>query len=229
MSSKSTTSYRTVPRKHHCRQNRLVPRVEPYEPCCCWGLKASLDAHHRLERERVQQRPFGGSSNSLEVQNMAAIEAIHKITRWKEHGFLCAFPCDHFAHAELGRTHQHWNSRSPLFANRNNGPQLDAKLVPQSTLPDDRESCFPGNLRKEQTARLERLLSEEPVLKFAQRATRILINKKIESRTNLKDLSKQTEIMDVPPNRQMTLISVDGTHTTFAFMFQNWPASASHT
>ena len=66
----------------------------------------------------------------------------------------------------MPNTHEHsnsCNSRSPLFTDRNNGPQPDAKLVPQGTLPDDRESCFRSNLRKEQAAMLESVLSGDPV------------------------------------------------------------------
>ena len=44
------------------------------------------------------------------------------------------------------------NSRSPLFTDRSNDPQLDAKPVQQGSLPDDRESCFRSNLRKERGA-----------------------------------------------------------------------------
>ena len=47
-----------------------------------------------------------------------------------------------------------------------------------------------------------------------------MINEKRESRPNLNDLSKCTEIMIVPPYRQMPPISVDGPKATFAFMFQ---------
>ena len=46
---------------------------------------------------------------------------------------------------------------------------------------------------------LETPLSDEPVPKFVQRAKRNLINEKRESRPNLKDLSKCTEILIVPP------------------------------
>ena len=90
---------------------------------------------------------------------MAAIEAILKITRWKKNlvSTVIILP--------RPNADDSCNSRSQLFTNRNNDPQLDATLAPQSTLPDDRESCIRGNLCKEQTAMLERHLSDEPVPK----------------------------------------------------------------
>ena len=122
---------------------------------------------------------------------MAAIEAILQITRWGKNLASCAYST--VIILPIPNTDEHsasCTSRSPRFTNRTNGPQLDTKLVPLGTLPDDRESCFRSNLRKEQAAMLERLLSDEPVPKFAQRTRRILIHEKRESRPNLKDFEQ---------------------------------------
>ena len=147
---------------------------------------------------------------------MAAIEAIHEITLWRKNLASSAYSAVIILPRPNPEEHSNsCNSRSPLGTDRNNGPQLDSKQVPQSTLPDDRESCFRSNLRKEQTAMLERLLADELVPEFAQRTTGNLINEKRESRPNLEDLSQCTEIMTVPPYHQMTPISVDGPQSHF--------------
>ena len=125
---------------------------------------------------------------------MAAIEAIHEMTRWRKNLASSAYSTVIILPRSNTEEHSNsCNSRSLLFTDLNKGPQLDAKQVPQSTLPDDRESCFRSNLRREQKAMLERLLSVDPVPKFAQRTTRILIYEKRESRPNLKELRKCTE------------------------------------
>ena len=136
---------------------------------------------------------------------MAAIEAVLKITRWGKNLASSAYSTLIIL---------------PKNTNRNNGPQLDAKLVPQSTFPDDRDSCFRCSLRKEQTAMLQRPLSDEPVPKFAQRATRILINEKRESLPNLKGLEQMYRNKNCPSVPPDDIISVDGPRATFAFMFQ---------
>ena len=57
---------------------------------------------------------------------MAAIEAIHEITRWRSSAYSTVIILPRPNTEEHNNT---CNSRSPLLTDCNNGPQLDAKLT----------------------------------------------------------------------------------------------------